>query len=322
MKLLRGVASSLPVFSKGTVVTIGNFDGVHLGHQNLIASLKTVANEMALPLVVILFEPQPKEYFQQKNAPERLSSLRDKLLWLEQCRVDYVVCIKFNKYFAQMSSFDFVHRYLITGLNVKHLLVGEDFRFAKHREGNVALLKKLGKEFGYQVQCYQDYCMDHEKVSSTKIRSLLSQGHLKQGSTLLGRSYSICGRVVHGAGKGRVWGIPTANIRLHRFSLPLRGVFVVNVTLGKVRGFGVANIGVRPTVDGTKNSLEVHLFDFDKSIYGELMQVFFLFKLRDEIKFHSVDALIAQIVDDITAAKTYLNAYHEDDPVKFNQSYE
>ncbi|CEG56452.1 bifunctional riboflavin kinase/FAD synthetase [Legionella fallonii] len=306
MKLLRGV-QHFAEFDKGVVATIGNFDGVHLGHQRLIRSLKDKANQMNLPCVLILFEPQPREYFQKERAPARLSSLREKLDILKQCRIDYVYCIKFDKAFAQTTASDFVQRYLFSVMKVKYLLVGRDFQFGKNREGDVALLQNFGMKHGCEVQTYQDYCIKEERVSSTKIRTSLQQGNIELAAEFLGRLYSICGRVIRGDGRGRQWGIPTANLSLHRISLPLQGVFVVEVHRGANVVQGVANIGKRPTVDGTKNILEIHLFDFDDSIYGELLQVFFLHKLRDEVKFTSVDALITQIHNDIVAAKAFLN---------------
>jgi riboflavin kinase/FMN adenylyltransferase len=305
MKLFRG--NQLPVeFDNGVVATIGNFDGVHLGHQNLIKHLKIKADEMNLPLVIILFEPQPREYFQKDKAPARLSSLREKLSILKQCQVDYVYCIKFDSALAQTSATDFARNYLFTLLKVNYLLVGDDFRFGKNREGDLSLLKSLGSKYACEVEGYQDFCIKSERVSSTKIREALQLNDLELAAKLLGRTYSLCGRVIRGDGRGRQWGIPTANLSLHRLSLPLQGVFVVQAQLGTRLIQGVANIGKRPTVGGIKNILEVHLFDFDDSIYGTLLQVFFLRKLRDEVKFTSVDALIAQINNDIAAAKTFL----------------
>lgn len=307
MKLLRGV-QHFSVFDKGVVATIGNFDGVHLGHQNLIQALKRQANALKLPLVLILFEPQPREYFQNGSAPARLSSLREKLDVLRECQVDYVYCVKFDNILAQTTATDFARNYLFSMLNVKHLLVGDDFRFGKNREGDVSLLKRLSSEYACEVQVYTDFCINEERISSTKIRIALQTGNLETAAKYLGRPYSICGRVMHGDKRGRQWGIPTANIRLQRLSVPLQGVFAVQVRITHQQTvYGVANVGKRPTVDGTKNILEVHLFDFDQFIYGELLQVIFLHKLRDEVKFTSVDALIMQINSDIAAAKAFVN---------------
>jgi riboflavin kinase / FMN adenylyltransferase len=292
---------------KGVVATIGNFDGVHLGHQNLLKKLKEQAHEMNVPLVVILFEPQPKEYFHKEAAPARLSTLREKLCSLGQCGIEYVYCIKFNHELAQTSAHDFITHYLFNRLKVTYLLVGEDFKFGKNRKGNVALLHEVGARFSCKVDVYPECRMHSERISSTGIRLALQQGHLEFAAQLLGRRYSVSGRVIKGDGRGRQWGIPTANLGLNRMALPLSGVFVVTVKLQNKTVQGVANIGKRPTVDGTKNILEVHLFDFNESLYGEFMQVFFLHKLRDEVKFTSVDALITQIHDDIAAATAYLD---------------
>jgi riboflavin kinase/FMN adenylyltransferase len=307
MKLLRGI-HHFSVFDKGVVATIGNFDGVHLGHQNLIKTLRAKANALNLPLVLILFEPQPREYFQKEQAPARLSGLREKLDVLRHCQVDYVYCIKFDDVFAQTPATEFARNYLFSTLNIKHLLVGEDFRFGKNRDGDVHLLQQLSSEYGCNVHIYSDFCINEDRISSTKIRTALGAGDLESAAKYLGRTYSICGRVVYGAQRGRQWGIPTANIGLRRLSVPLQGVYVVKACLAsKQTVYGVANIGKRPTVDGTKCVLEVHLFDFEQSIYGELVQVFFLHKLRDEVKFTSVDALIEQIRDDIEVAKKFVN---------------
>lgn len=305
MKLLRGIKSFF-AFDKGVVATIGNFDGVHLGHQNLIKTLRDKANHLNLPLVLILFEPQPREYFQQDKAPARLSSLREKLEILRFFQIDYVYLFKFDELLAQTSATKFARTYLFSRLNVKHLCVGQDFRFGKNREGDINLLQEISPEYGCDVTIYDDFCLNGDRVSSTKVRRALQQGNLNNAANYLGRAYSICGRVLHGDGRGRQWGIPTANLALRRCSLPLHGVFVVQVRFDEKLIFGVANIGCRPTVDGSRVFLEVHLFNFNQSIYGELLQVFFLHKLRDEVKFTSVDALITQITNDIASARVFV----------------
>ncbi|KTD82929.1 bifunctional riboflavin kinase/FAD synthetase [Legionella waltersii] len=305
MKLLRGHQKS-SYFPAGAVATIGNFDGVHLGHQQLIKTLREKADAMKLPLVLVLFEPQPREYFLKDKAPARLSTLREKIEALKSSKVDYVYCIKFDKHIAQTSANDFVKKQLFEQFNIKYLLIGEDFRFGKNREGDTGLLKEMGHLFHCKVETFADFTIDHEKVSSTKIRAALLEGHFSTAQQLLGRPYSMCGRVVKGDGRGRQWGIPTANLCINRLSLPLFGVYAVKVTVHSQVIYGVANIGSRPTIDGTKNILEVHLFDFNDSIYGEMLKVVFLHKLRDEEKFSSVEALIEQIQNDIKTAKTYL----------------
>lgn len=305
MKLLRG-QQKFSYFSDGAVATIGNFDGVHLGHQQLIKTLRQQADMMKLPLVLVLFEPQPREYFNKTNAPARLSTLREKLEALKACGVDFVYCIKFDNEIAQTSAIEFVKKQLFELFNIKYLLVGDDFRFGKNREGDTHLLKSIAAQFACQTATCTDFKIDQEKVSSTKIRMALLDGNFILAQKLLGRPYSMCGRVTKGDGRGRQWGIPTANLCINRLSLPLSGVYLVKVKVKSKLVFGVANIGKRPTVDGTKNILEIHLFDFSESIYGEMLKVVFLYKLRDEEKFASVEALIEQIKQDIRIANVLL----------------
>ncbi|MGX6640787.1 bifunctional riboflavin kinase/FAD synthetase [Legionella pneumophila] len=305
MKLLRG-STHFAIFDKGAVATIGNFDGVHLGHQHLIKALRAKADEMNLPLVILLFEPQPKEYFHREKAPARLSTLREKIDVLNLCQVDYIYCIKFDARLAQTPALYFAQFYLFEALKIRYLLVGQDFRFGKNREGDVNLLKTLGANYSCEVTVQSDFLIENEKISSTRIREALQQGNLRFAAKLLGRPYSMCGRVIKGDGRGRQWGIPTANLGMHRLSIPLQGVYAVQVHINSNAFYGVANIGKRPTVAGTKNILEVHLFDFHGSLYGQLVQVIFLHKLRDEVKFSSVEALITQINSDIILAKAYL----------------
>ena len=311
MKLLRGFQHSEEL-SAGTVATIGNFDGVHCGHQALLRTLRIEATRLQLPLLVMLFEPQPGEYFLGAEAPVRLSTLREKLQVLGQCGVDYVLCVKFDRELASMPAVEFAERYIFSSLQAKYLLIGEDFRFGRDRRGDIELLQELGSKQSCVVQKFPDFYIDKQRVSSTKIRHALSSGALECSARFLGRTYSMCGRVVRGAGLGRQWGIPTANLNLNRTTLPLKGVFCVQVKLdGKPLFEGVANIGCRPTVDGNRNVLEIHLLNVDASLYGEVMQVFFLHKLRDEIKFSSVDELKARIYYDIAEAKSWFNCVHE-----------
>jgi riboflavin kinase/FMN adenylyltransferase len=309
MKLLWGSRSS-PALSKGCVATIGNFDGVHLGHQALLHQLKKEARQQGLPLLVLLFEPQPSEYFLGAQASARLASLREKCQVLADCQVDFVYCLHFNMTLASMTPEQFANTYLFSLLRVSYLLIGEDFRFGKGRQGDVSLLKHMAKSRACLVETFLDFNLENKRVSSTLIREALNQGNMKQAASLLGRQYSLCGRVVAGQGKGREWGVPTANLTMKRLTLPLTGVFCV--TVRRANGDlvnGVANIGKRPTVDGTRNVLEVHLFDFNQNLYGERLQVIFWHKLREEIRFPSLDALIAQIREDVATAKSYFFNY-------------
>ena len=310
MKLLRGF-NHTPAFEAGTVATIGNFDGVHRGHQALLSKLRLMATAMQRPLVVILFEPQPAEYFHGGKAPSRLFSLREKLNILRQCGVDYVCCLKFDEHMAKMTAVDFAERYIFSMLKANYLLIGEDFRFGYDRCGDVALLSELGHQHACVVKQFSEFYIDNQRVSSTTIRKALQRGELDYAAKLLGRTYTLCGRVIHGDGRGRQFGFPTANLHVHPQMLPLNGVFCVQVRRKNGASWltGVANMGCRPTVDGRKRVLEIHLFDVDESLYGELLQVRFVHKLRDEVKFPSVDALIAQIHNDVTAAGLYFTQF-------------
>jgi len=310
MKLLRGV-DKVPAFAGGTVATIGNFDGVHLGHQALLAHLKKEADRLQLPLVVLLFEPQPGEFFRGDCAPARLSTLREKLEILKRCQVDYVYCLPFNKILSMMSAEEFASHWFFSLLKTQYLLIGTDFRFGQNRTGDITLLRKMTANTSIKVEEFPDFVLDSTRISSTKIREFLASNRLDETAKLLGRPYSMCGRVVKGDGRGRQWGIPTANLLVQRLSLPLKGVFCVSMKLASGTLInGVANIGCRPTVDGTKNVLEIHLLNFNGNLYGEMVQVFFLKQLRGEIKFPSIEALIAQIKHDISMAKAHFSDSH------------
>lgn len=309
MKLLRGF-QQISELGVGTAATIGNFDGVHKGHQALLHRLRVEADDKGLPSLVLLFEPQPAEYFHGEQAPARLSSFREKLDVLRQCGVDYVSCLPFDKALASMAATEFAHRIIFSLLQARYVLVGEDFHFGHGRLGDITLLNELGSREGCLVESFHDFFIDHQRVSSTHIRQALRLGELDLATKLLGRPYGLCGRVVEGDGRGRQWGIPTANLNLSRVVLPMTGVFCVRVlSQGRSASVGVANLGCRPTLDGKKNVLEVHLFDVDESLYGERLHVSFLHKLRDEIKFSSMDALIAQIHLDIATARSWLCRY-------------
>lgn len=310
MRLVRDIRH-VPAFAKGTVAAIGNFDGVHLGHQALLTQLKQQAIKQQLPAVVFLFEPQPSEFFLNDKAPARLSSLREKLAVLASLAIDYVYCLSFTQTIASMSATEFANHWFFSLLNTKYLLIGEDFRFGYQRQGDVNLLKTLAIPANCLIETLPDFTLDGLRVSSTKIREALATGNLSLANRLAGRTYSICGRVVKGAGLGRQWGIPTANLSMKRLTLALKGVFRVQVRLPNgLLINGVANIGCRPTVDGSTNVLEIHLFDYNGDLYGQRLQVYFLQKIRDEIKFLSKEALISQIFDDIAVARAGFETGH------------
>lgn len=307
MRVIRGLHNLRPAH-RGCVATIGNFDGVHLGHRAVFQRLLAKGRELGLSAAVITFEPQAMEYFAPDAAPARLTRLREKLAALGDCGIEQVMLLEFGPRLAGMGARDFVRELLVDGLAARHLLVGDDFRFGRGREGDFHLLETMGQEHGFAVEDLHTITHGNERVSSTRIREALSRGELELARHLLGRPYRICGRVAHGNKRGRTIGFPTANINLHRRVSPLRGVYAVMVN-GVADGPwpGVANIGVRPTVGGEpRYLLEVHLFDFSDHIYGRHAEVEFRLKLRDERKFDSFDELKAQIQRDSLAARSYL----------------
>jgi riboflavin kinase/FMN adenylyltransferase len=305
MKLFRRPQNLSP-FHQGVIATIGNFDGMHLGHQQLLLTARAKALEKKCPLLVILFEPQPREYFQKESSPSRLSSFREKIQFLQQAGIDWVYCIPFDNKLAHTNAEEFA-QYLFTQLHVRYLMIGKDFRFGFDRAGDFSLLKRLAPNEA-DVVTVPDVLLKGKKVSSTRIRHALEQGDLALANALLGRPYSLCARVVTGSQRGRQWGLPTANFSLKHRVLAMSGVFVVQARRTNTQILqGVANIGTRPTVDGLNQVLEVHLFDFNDSLYGERLTLFFLHKLRDEVKFSSVDDLITQIHQDISNAKQFFN---------------
>ncbi|TMO26761.1 bifunctional riboflavin kinase/FMN adenylyltransferase [Pseudoalteromonas sp. S4492] len=302
MELIRGI-HNIRAQHYGCVLTIGNFDGVHLGHAEVIKGLLQDAEKHQLPSTVMLFEPQPQEFFAKDNAPARLTRLRDKLSLLAKLGVERVICISFNQQFANMEAEQFVSQVLVEKLGVKALTVGDDFCFGKRRRGDFALLKTMGAELNMDVKSTASFRRLNDRVSSTLIRHALAAGQLEDAKTMLGHGYAISGRVIHGWEKGRELGFRTANIALKRQVCPVNGVFAVRATVGEKKLFGVANIGNKPTFNGTRALLEVHLFDFAKDIYGQFMHVELIKKLRDEKKFETLTQLTAQIADDVTAAK-------------------
>ena len=308
MRLIRGF-SHAPPFPNGCVLTIGNFDGVHLGHRAVIEALATRGRERNLPTVIMLFEPQPLEYFSADNAPSRLMRLREKMLALNSLPIDNVVIVRFNRTLADYEPEQFIQQILVSKLNVKHLVIGDDFHFGKARRGNFKLLKEHGELLGFSVEKSTAYRLADLRVSSTLIRDALDADDLTQAKRLLGRDYSICGRVAQGDKLGRTLGFPTANIKMLRRNTPIRGVFAVTMTgIDNCEFQGVANVGIRPTIDGNhKVILETHLFDFNQDIYGRYVSVQFKYKLRHEMRFASLEQLQNQIRHDVEAAKEFFS---------------
>ena len=307
MQIIRGV-KQVPALAQGCVLTIGNFDGVHSGHSVVINKLAEKGALLGLPVVVMVFEPQPLEFFLKDNAPSRLTRLREKIVHIQHLPVDYFLISRFNQQFADLDPDYFIQEFLVKHLNVKYLVVGDDFHFGKARQGNFSLLQAAGKHYNFQVTDTASYAVKGSRVSSTLIRDALNNGNLESAKALLGRDYSVCGKVVHGEKLGRKIGFPTANIQMLRKNTPIQGVFAVTMTgLGEQTIYGVANVGTRPTVNGqAKVLLETHLFNFDQDIYGKYVEVHFKHKIRSEMRFQSVDDLKQQIRLDSAQAKTLL----------------
>lgn len=314
MELIRGHYNLRPRH-RGCVATIGNFDGLHLGHQAILARLAEKAREYVLPSTVITFEPHPQEYFHPGDRLTRLTSFREKLEVLEGLPIDRVLCLPFNRGLADMPAETFIDRVLIEGLGLRCLVIGDDFRFGRQRQGNIAMLREAGERAGFEVQVVEAIERSGGRISSTRIREALRQGDLQEAARLLGRPYRLAGLVVAGDRRGRELGFPTANVHLQRRAFargaashpaPLAGVFAVRVFgIAPEPLPGVANIGTRPTVDGTRCVLEVHVLDFAGDLYGRHLQVEFHLRLREERRFPDVGALARQIAADVEAARAW-----------------
>lgn len=306
MELIRGLHNFRPRHL-GCVATIGAFDGIHRGHQAVLKQLIEQGKKMDLPSAVILFEPLPREFFAPNNAPARLMSFKEKFRALRDLGIDRVLRIDFDEKFREMGASEFAHKIFVAGLGAKYIVVGDDLRFGRDRSGDFDLLKSIGKQHGFEVVDTATLEFEGERVSSTRIRQTLAEGDFKAAERMLGRPYSISGRVIVGQRLGRTLGFPTANVELHRLRSPLHGVYAV--TVGGIAGQpleAVANVGVRPTVgDLTEAILEVHILDFKENIYRKNIEVFFHKKLRNEIKFDGLDALTAQIQNDAEDARAY-----------------
>lgn len=307
MELIRGI-QNIRSQHQGCVLTIGNFDGVHRGHQALLKNLKQEALQRGLPTVVMIFEPQPLELFSPEKAPARLTRLRDKIKYLAQCGIDYLLCVKFDKQFAAQTPEEFVSSLLVKKLGVKFLAIGDDFRFGNNRAGNFQFLQQAGEKYGFEVANSESYCDKGLRISSTAVREALQNDDLTRAADLLGHPYSVCGRVVYGNQLGRTIGFPTANIPMKRLVAPVSGVYAVDVYLNANQPplAGVANIGSRPTVKGQGVQLEVHLLDVNMDLYGRRIDVVLRKKIRNEQRFASLDALKQQIVNDVATARDFL----------------
>ena len=306
MEVIRGW-HNLRLEHHGCVATIGNFDGVHLGHRALIGKLAALGRELAVPSTLVTFEPQPLEFLAGENAPPRLTRLREKLSALRTTPLDRVALLRFDARFSAMSPVEFVESLLVSGLGVRVVVAGDDFRFGHRGEGNFDLLVSLGDRHGFDVVRRETFCARGGRVSSSWIRDALANDELEVASELLGRPYSVAGRVAHGDRRGRTIGFPTLNIPIRRYRSALRGVYAVRVEgLDERELDAVANLGSRPTVDGRAVVLEVHVFDWSGDVYGRPVDVSFVAKIRDERRFDSFDALKAQIGRDSARAREIL----------------
>ncbi|TMM45953.1 bifunctional riboflavin kinase/FAD synthetase [Colwellia ponticola] len=305
MQLVRGI-HNIRLQDHGCVLTIGNFDGVHLGHQQVIKALVSKAKALDCVAAVLVFEPQPQELFSPETAPARLCRLRDKYSLLAKLGVQRLICVNFTVKFASQSAQHFIENLLVNKLGIKHLIIGDDFHFGKNRTGNFSMLCQAGKKYGFDVSDTASYKMAECRISSTAIRQALEQDDLAAAKQMLGREYSIIGRVFHGDKRGRKLGFPTANVLLKRRVSPLSGVFAVLVKTHYGEFKGVANIGARPTIAGTRQQLEVNIFDFNQNLYGQCIEVIVKKKLRQITKFDNLEALTAQIAQDSKQAKQVL----------------
>jgi len=294
--------------SGAAACVIGNFDGVHLGHQQLIDQLVNISKQRNLISAVMLFEPQPIEFLRPDQAPTRLMSWREKAETLSKLGVCTIYLVKFNTDFSLLDSRGFVESFLVNQCNVRHLIVGDDFRFGRNRSGGVSELEALGREFDLRVDQSSTLLVGRERVSSTRIRQILQEGDFDKAQDLIGRSFEISGKVVYGDGLGKQLGFPTANIQLNQPGLPVKGVFAVTVTdqsgQALVQEPAVANLGFRPTVSGRQRRCEVHLLRQDAlNLYGQRLRIRFISRLRDEKAFASLESLKQAIAQDIDMAK-------------------
>ncbi|MES3041538.1 MAG: bifunctional riboflavin kinase/FAD synthetase [Pseudomonadota bacterium] len=312
MQLIRGLHNLRPEH-RGNAVTIGNFDGVHLGHRAMVAALKQRADALGVPALVMCFEPQPQEFFAEaagRDAPARLMTWRDKVEALAEAGADRVLLVRFDARFRAYTASGFIDELLVSALGARHVLVGDDFRFGCDRSGDHALLTARGQQQGFSVGQMPTVTVADERVSSTRLRAAVAQADFALAEVLTGRPFAVAGHVVHGDKLGRTLGLPTANLLMHRQVLPLRGVFAVEVfgadASAPERPWpGVANVGSRPTVQGVQARCESFLLNFSGDLYGRRLRVVFRHKLRDEQRFPSLDALKTAIEADVAAGHDY-----------------
>lgn len=310
MRLIRHISEApFDKLANGSVVTIGAYDGLHLGHEQLLKQVKTASDRLGLPSIVMSFEPTPKEFFSGSSPPARLMRFREKFEALQDHGIDFFYCPRFDAQMRDISAGDVIRRILIHGLCARHIVVGDDFQFARRREGRLEHLQQAGRALGYAVEQVPSVIVDSVRVSSTAIREALWTGKMQRATALLGRPYRMSGKIVRGENLGRSLGYPTANVDLRRRQSAVMGIFAVRVQ-GLAGGSldAVASVGNRPTFGGTKPILEVHIFDFDKEIYGRYIHVDFIARLRGQEKYDRVEDLVAQMHRDADNARSILAA--------------
>src|SRR5262245_46364066 len=308
MELVRGL-HNLRAQHRGCVLTIGAFDGVHRGHQEMIRVLRCEAQRHELPAVLLSFEPTPREFFAKAVPPARLTRFREKVAALDAYDVDRFVCARFDEHMRSTPPEEFVARLLIERLGVRHVVVGHDFRFGRNLSGSIATLREYESRGSFAVTEVPPFEIDGERVSSSLIRAALEAGDMTRAARFLGRPYRMTGKVIHGAKLGRKLGFPTANLRLHRRATPLAGIFAIRVSgAGLTNAPGVASLGTRPAVNGKELLLEAHVFDFDGDLYRRYVHGDFIERLRDELWFPNVDALVEQMHNDAAQAREILGS--------------
>jgi len=308
MELVRGL-HNVDRAARGCVLTIGAFDGIHRGHQEMIRVLRTIAAELRLPAALLSFEPTPREFFAKGTPPARLTRFREKFAALEQYGVERFVCLRFDAALRSMSADEFIGKVLVDALGARHLVVGHDFKFGRNMAGDVAMLRSAGPAAGFTVTEVPPFEIDGERVSSSLIRAALDAGDMVRAARLLGRPYRMTGKVVEGAKLGRALGFPTANLRPQRRATPLAGVFAIRVSGGGLQNAaGVASLGTRPAVNGKELLLEAHVFDFDGDLYRQVLHVDFIARLRDELAFPDLDRLVEQMQKDAARAREILES--------------
>jgi riboflavin kinase/FMN adenylyltransferase len=310
MRLVRHI-NDLPFdeFKNGSVVTIGAYDGLHLGHEQLLERVNIASKQQGLPSIVMSFEPTPKEFFAASSPPARLMRFREKYDALSEHGIDIFFCPPFDEQMRDISASAFIRRILVHGLGARHIVIGDDFQFARRREGKLEHLQQASSALGYAVEQVPSIVVDGVRVSSTAIREALWDGELQRATALLGRPYRMSGKIIRGDKVGRTLGFPTANVDLRRRQSAVMGIFAVRVHgLPGGPNDAVASVGTRPTFAGTKPLLEVHVFDFDEDVYGAYIHVDFIGRLRSEVKFDDISELVAQMHRDADNAKSILAA--------------